>query len=96
MKQDYRMRIGQAEKALEDLEEKKRARAAQLNGNPWLEACTAYRDETAVTEEMVHALISRIEIHADKRISVSLRWQDEFQKLVQVLEAEGGAHHDKC
>ena len=96
MKQDYRMRIGQAEKALGGLEEKKRARAAQLDGNPWLEACTAYRDETEITEEMAHALISRIEIHADKRISVSLRWQDEFQNLVQALETEGGAHHDKC
>jgi len=96
MKQDYRMRIEQAEKALGCLEEKKRARAAQLDGNPWLEACTAYRDETEITEEMAHALISRIEIHADKRISVSLRWQDEFQNLVQALETEGGAHHDKC
>lgn len=96
MKQDYRMRIGKAEKALGDLKEKKRARAAQLEGNPWLNACTAYQNETEVTEEMAHALISRIEIHADKSISVSLRWQDEFRKLVQVLEAEGGAHHDKC
>lgn len=96
MKQDYRMRIGKAEKALGNLEEKKRARAAQLEGNPWLNACTAYQNETEVTEEMAHALISRIEIHVDKSISVSLRWQDEFQKLVQVLEAEGGAHYDKC
>ena len=96
MKQDYRMRIGNAEKVLGDLEEKKRERAAQLDGNPWLNACTAYQNETEVTEEMAHALISRIEIHADKSISVSLRWQDEFRKLVQVLEAEGGAHHDKC
>lgn len=96
MKQDYRMRIGKAEKALGDLEEKKRARAAQLDGNPWLEACTAYQNETEVTEEMAHALILRIEVDADKRISVSLRWQDEFQKLVQALETEGGEHHDKC
>ena len=96
MKQDYRMRIGQAEKTLETMEEKKRVRAVRMEENPWLKSCMAYRKETGVTEEMAHALISRIEIHADKSISVSFRWEDEFQKLVEALEKEGDAHHDKC
>ncbi len=96
MKQDYRMRIGQAEKTLETMEEKKRARAVRTEENPWLKACAAYRKETGVTEEMAHALISRIEVHADKSISVSFRWEDEFRKLAEALEKEGDAHHDKC
>ena len=96
MKQDYRMRIGQAEKTLETMEEKKRARAVRTEENPWLKSCTAYQKETGVTEEMAHALISRIEVHADKSISVSFRWEDEFRKLVEALEKEGDAHHDKC
>ena len=96
MKQDYRMQIGQAEKALETAVEKKRERSARLEGNPWLEACTAYQEETGITEEMAHALISRIEVHADKSISISFSWQDEFQKLVEALDMEGGASHDKC
>ena len=91
MKQDYRIRIGQAEKELEAIEEKKRDRARQMEGNQWLEAFMSYQDETEVTEEMAHALISRIEVHADRRISVCFRWQDEFQKLVETLGAEGGA-----
>ncbi len=64
----------------------------QLEGNPWLEACTAYQNETKITEEKAHALISRIEVHADKSISVSFRWQDEFQKFVETLETEGSAY----
>lgn len=95
MKQDYRMQIGQAEKALENIEEKKRARSMRLEGNLWLEACTAYQNETKITEEMAHAIISRIEVHADKSISVSFRWQDEFQKLVETLEIEGSVQHEK-
>lgn len=96
MKQDYRTRIGQAEKILETMEEKKRGRAARVEENPWLKACTAYQEETGITEEMAHALISRIEVHADKSISVIFRWQDEFQKLLEALDTERGAHHDKC
>ena len=96
MKQDYRMRIGQAEKTLETMEEKKRARAVRTEENPWLKSCMAFRKETGVTEEMAHALISRIEVHADKSISVSFRWEDEFRKLAEALEKEGDAHHDKC
>ena len=96
MKQDYRTRIGQAEKILETMEEKKRGRAARIEENPWLKACTAYQEETGITEEMAHALISRIEVHADKSISVIFRWQDEFQKLLEALDTERGAHHDKC
>lgn len=95
MKQDYRMRIAQAEKTLETMEEKKRERAVRIEENPWLKACTAYREDTGVTEEMAHALISRIEVHADKSISVSFLWQDEFQKLVETLEPEGSARHEK-
>ena len=96
MKQDYRMRIAHEEKALETMEEKKRTRTVRTEENPWLKSCTAFRKETGVTEEMAHALISRIEVHADKSISVSFRWEDEFQKLAEVLEKEGDAHHDKC
>lgn len=96
MKQDYRMRIVQAEKTLETIEEKKRMRAVRIEENPWLKACTAYQNETGITEEMAHALISRIEVHADKSISVSFRWQDEFQKLVEALDTERGVHHGKC
>ncbi len=96
MKQDYRIRIEQTEKTLETMEEKKRERAVRIEENPWLKACRAYREETGITEDMAHALISRVEVHADKSISVSFSWQDEFQKLVEALDMEGGASHDKC
>ena len=66
-----------------------------MEENLWLKACMSCQNETGITEEMAHALISRIEVHADKSISVSFQWQDEFQKLVDALETEGSAHHEK-
>jgi len=95
MKEDYRIRISQAEKALEAIAEKKRDRAGWLEDNPWLEACMPFQNETGVTEEMAHALISRIDVHADKSITVSFQWQDEFKRLVEALEAEGSVWHGK-
>ena len=94
MKKDYHMQIVQAEKALETIVEKKQDRAGQMEENPWLKTCMSYQNETGITEEMAHALISRIEVHADKSISVSFRWQDEFRKLAETLETEGSSHHE--
>lgn len=91
MRREYRVRIEQAEKALETIEEKKRERAARMEENLWLEACEPFISETGITEEMAHALISRVEVSADNSITVRLRWQDEYRMLADFLESEKGA-----
>ncbi len=90
MRREYRVRIEQAEKALETIEEKKRERAARMEENLWLEACAPFSSETGITEEMAHALISRVEVSADNGITVRLRWQDEYRMLADFLESEKG------
>lgn len=90
MRREYRVRIEQAEKALEIIEEKKKERAARMEQNLWLEACAPFSSETGITEEMAHALISRVEVSADNSITVRLRWQDEYRMLADFLESEKG------
>lgn len=62
-----------------------------MEENLWLEACAPFSSETGITEEMAHALISRVEVSADNSITVRLRWQDEYQMLADFLESEKGA-----
>lgn len=88
MKQDYRNKIKQAEEALRAVEEAEKERASQTEKNPWLEACRLFRGQEGLTEEMAHTMISRVEIHSNNQISIILRWRDEYQQLVQFLEAE--------
>lgn len=89
MRQEYRVQMQRAEKRLEAAEQKKKEHAARMEKNPWLEACAPFHAETGITEEMAHALISRVEVSADNSVAVRLRWRDEYRALVELLEAEG-------
>ncbi len=91
MRQEYRARMERAEKAIEDIEKKKKERAALMEENPWLHACAPFSRETGITEEMAHALIERVEVSADNSVSIRLRWQDEYKMLADFLESEQGA-----
>lgn len=62
-----------------------------MEENLWLEACAPFISETGITEEMAHALISRVEVSADNSITVRLQWQDEYRMLADFLESEKGA-----
>ena len=59
--------------------------------NPWLTACGKFKEETALTEVMAHALIERVEIDAENRISITLRYRDEYSALLRLLAAAGEA-----
>ena len=61
-----------------------------MEENPWLKACTPFSGVTGITEEIAHALISRVEISADNSIAVNLRWQDEYRMLTGLLETGKG------
>ena len=91
MRQEYQARVQQAEKELETAREKKKERAVLMEENPWLKACAGFQRETGITDEMAHALLSRVEISSDNSVMASLRWQDGYRKLAEFLESEKGA-----
>lgn len=91
LKRQYREDEEQAQKKLDDLKQKQRLRVEQTERNPWLITCTRFKGETQLTEEMVHALIERVEISVDNQFSITLRYQDEYRLLSQLLAVEGKA-----
>ena len=76
---------------MEALERQQQGERRQTVENPWLTTCGQFRADTELTEDMAHALIDRVEVDADNRISISLRYRDEYRALLQLLEAEGEA-----
>ncbi len=89
MKRQYRSQMEQAQARLDELEQQKASRARQTTRNLWLTACSHFADETGLTEEIAHALIQRVEVDASGYISITLRYQDEFQNLVSILQTAG-------
>ena len=47
--------------------------------------------ETELTEDMVHALIDRIEVDSYNHVTVILRYRDEYHTLLQLLQDSGEA-----
>lgn len=86
MKQTYQVQIEQAQKLWEQVEEKRKAHVVQTIKNPWLVSFTKAARESNLTEELVHQLISRIEIDKNHQISILFRYQDEYCRLLQFLE----------
>ncbi|NCE66491.1 hypothetical protein D1159_18480, partial [Pseudoflavonifractor sp. 524-17] len=91
MKQQYRSDMERAQARLDELEQRQRTERQQTTENPWLTACGQFKEERALTEAMAHALIERVEIDAENRVSVTLRYRDEYNALLRLLEAEGEA-----
>ena len=91
MKQKYRSDMERAQARLEALEQQQKDTRHQTTENPWLTTCIQYRQETELTEGMAHALIERVEVDAGNRVSIVLRYQDEYRALLQFLVSEGEA-----
>ena len=91
MKQKYRSDMDRAKARLETLEQQQKESRHQTTENPWLTACIQYQQETELTEAMAHALIERVEVDAQNRVSITLRYQDEYRALLQLMAAEGEA-----
>jgi len=89
MKQEYRSQIERSQKVLEAIEEEKKERRALTVENPWLENCMAFSGAEQLTEELAHALISRIEIDSGNNVSIELRYQDEYRRLARIMETGG-------
>ena len=91
MKRQYRSDMERAQARLEMLERQQEDARHQTTENTWLTTCVQYRQETALTEGMAHALIERVEVDAENHVSVILRYRDEYRALLQLLKAEGEA-----
>ena len=89
MRQQYRTDMEQAKIRLDEIKQRKEDMLKKTANNPWLAACGNFRGETALTEEMVHALVGRIEVDADNHLFITLLYQDEYQALVRLLEEAG-------
>ena len=91
MKRQYRSDMEQAQVRLDELEQRQREERQQTAENPWLAACGQFKEETALTEAMAHALIERVEIDAEDHVSITLRYRDEYGALLQLLTVAGEA-----
>ena len=91
MKRQYRSDMERAQTRLNELEQRQKEERQQTTENPWLTACGKFKEETALTEVMAHALIERVEIDAENRISITLRYRDEYSALLRLLAAAGEA-----
>ncbi len=85
MKQQYRADMEQARIRLDEIKKRKEDLQRKMANNPWLAACGSFQGETALTEEMVHALVDRVEVGAENRLSIALKYRDECQSLVTLL-----------
>lgn len=85
LKQQFQTDMDRAQARIEELERRQQAMLRQTSGNPWLAVCGQYRQEEALTEDMAHALIERVEIDAGNHVSVTLRYQDEYRILAELL-----------
>ncbi|MDE7246104.1 MAG: recombinase family protein [Oscillospiraceae bacterium] len=85
MREYYCTEIKQAQIRLTELEEERQAQEDQITHNPWLIAYNGFQTETELTENMVHTLIERVEVAVDGHIHVTLRYQDEYRALVQLV-----------
>lgn len=88
MKRQYRSDMEQVQAQAEQLEQQLSSLSAQTVGNPWLMNFTQFAQETQLTESMAHALIQRIEVDAQERIAIHLRYRDEYADLVRLLGLE--------
>ena len=68
------------------MEHRQAERNQQTANNPWLTSFAAFAGEDALTEEMAHALIKRVEVYSDNRVEITLRYQDEYQALKRLLD----------
>lgn len=51
--------------------------------------CQTLRNTEGLTEELIHLLVSRIEVHDGNRLDIKLVYQDEVEALLRFLR-EGG------
>ena len=89
MKSRYQTRSSELSERLEKL----KVQSAELTrcgpDNPMFTAYRTLQNVDVLTEDLVHTVISRIEVHEDNRLDIFLAYQDEFRILTRFAEGEG-------
>ena len=60
----------------------------------WLEYFLEYQDRTEVDRLMLVNLVKRIEVYEQKRITIHFWFEDEFEKVLGLLETVNRAKPD--
>jgi len=88
LKQQYKAEMERAQARLDEAEQRRQTERMQTEKKPWLTAFGRFQGAVELTDEMVHALVERVEIDAENHISISLRYQDEYRNLLQLLRGD--------
>ena len=86
MKRQYRADMEKAKTRLDEVNRQLQSEL-QITQNSWLSAFIGFRGKTELTEEMVHLLVERVEVDAENRISIYLRYRDEYNAIVKRLQS---------
>ena len=89
MKGHYQERFDDATLRLTDLDAQLQQLERYGPSNPMFAVCRTLRNTEGLTEELIHLLVSRIEVHDGNRLDIKLVYQDEVEALLRFLR-EGG------
>lgn len=89
MPQLYQERFDDATLRLTDLDAQLQQLERYGPSNPMFAVCRTLRNTEGLTEELIHLLVSRIEVHDGNRLDIKLVYQDEVEALLRFLR-EGG------
>ena len=85
MKRKYQDEMERAKARTDAAEELLREFHKETTENEWLAAFQKFRNAAELTEQMVHALIERVEVDAENHLTVTLRYRDEYFALIRRL-----------
>ena len=89
MKGHYQKRFDDATLRLEELDAQLQQLERYGPSNPMFAVCRALRNMEGLSEELIHLLVARIEVHDGNRLDIKMVYQDEVEALIRFLR-EGG------
>lgn len=88
MKEKYQSKCEEIESRIQTLYREKESVKRFSPENAMFAAWNKFKDITVLSEEMMHALISRIEVCEDKSLRIALTYRDEFAALTNYVMEE--------
>ena len=85
MKGHYQERFDDATLRLDDLNSQLQQLERYGPSNPMFAVCRVLCNTEGLTEELIHLLVSRIEVHDGNRLDIKLVYQDEVEALIRFL-----------
>ncbi len=91
MKGHYQERCDDATLRLANLNAQLQQLERYSPSNPMFAVCRTLRNTEGLTDELIHLLVARIEVHDGNRLDIKLVYQDEVEALLRFLR-EGGTN----